>query len=327
MMTAVEAQARAISSRASAYETVSMPAPPHSSGTATPIRPSSPSRAISSLGKRCSLSIAAARGAISLLARSRAVSRSRVCSGVSSRSTISIIIDAPALQGGWGAMRLRPGLVASSRVWWRGRPGRISCRRARPRASRGCPRRSRSGWRSGRRRCCPPAACARCGAAGRWSGSRASPSARRSCLASLPLRGPLFTTATVGASVLISTGLLLWSRPWWLIWNTSIGPPTRFFGQTSAPSVFQVRSPPSKNRNGPKLTRRDDAVAVVAAVRDPWAWCSLHRAALALLPLALTNFSFMPRNCSVSLAAPGACFSGSVSPGLMRTRLSTLAAW
>ncbi len=88
MMTAVEAQARAISSRATTYETVSMPAPPQLSGTATPISPSSPSRAINSLGKRCSLSIAAARGAISLLARSRAVSRSRACSGVSSRSTI-----------------------------------------------------------------------------------------------------------------------------------------------------------------------------------------------------------------------------------------------
>src|SRR5690349_23467526 len=74
-------------------------------------------------------------------------------------------------------------------------------------------------------------------------------------LGSLPLRGPLLTTATVGASVLISTGLLLWSRPWWLIWNTSIGAPTRLVGQTSAASVFQVRSPPSKKRNGPKVTR------------------------------------------------------------------------
>src|SRR5215213_4573835 len=70
-----------------------------------------------------------------------------------------------------------------------------------------------------------------------------------------PLRGPLFTTATVGARVLTSTGLLLWSRPWWLIWNTSTGAPTRFFGHTSAASVFQVRSPPSKNRNGPKVIR------------------------------------------------------------------------
>src|SRR5687768_12746452 len=44
-----------------------------------------------SAGYLCSRSMAAARGAISLLARSRAVSRRRVCSGERERSTTSVV--------------------------------------------------------------------------------------------------------------------------------------------------------------------------------------------------------------------------------------------
>jgi len=50
MMTAVEAQARAISSSTSTYDTQSMPAPPYCSGTAMPRKPSSPILATSSFG-------------------------------------------------------------------------------------------------------------------------------------------------------------------------------------------------------------------------------------------------------------------------------------
>ena len=54
------------------YERKSAPAPPYSSGTQTPISPSSPSFAKSSAGKRCSRSQAAACGTISASATSRA---------------------------------------------------------------------------------------------------------------------------------------------------------------------------------------------------------------------------------------------------------------
>src|SRR5437773_37894 len=46
-----------------AYESVSAPAPPYSSGTVMPIKPSSASWAMSSYGKRCSRSSSAAMGA------------------------------------------------------------------------------------------------------------------------------------------------------------------------------------------------------------------------------------------------------------------------
>ena len=62
MMTPVEAQARAISSSASAYESVSMPAPPHCSGTAMPSSPSSPRRAKILRGNWCLRSIVGGAG-------------------------------------------------------------------------------------------------------------------------------------------------------------------------------------------------------------------------------------------------------------------------
>src|SRR5687767_7836159 len=52
-----------------------MPAPPHSSGMATPMRPRSASLATISLGNRWFRSISAALGRTSLVAKSRAVSR------------------------------------------------------------------------------------------------------------------------------------------------------------------------------------------------------------------------------------------------------------
>src|SRR5271154_531729 len=64
--------------------------------------------------------------------------------------------------------------------------------------------------------------------------------------AAVPLTGPLFMTETVGARLWMKTGVLLQLRPWWSTWQT------RFTGVTTLPSMFQVRSPPSQKRNGPK---------------------------------------------------------------------------
>src|SRR5262245_32771735 len=68
------------------YETKSAPAPPYSSGTQTPIRPSAPSFGMSSDGKRCSRSHSAACGSISACANSRATAWISRCSCVSSKS-------------------------------------------------------------------------------------------------------------------------------------------------------------------------------------------------------------------------------------------------
>src|SRR6185436_18470702 len=61
-----------------------------------------------------------------------------------------------------------------------------------------------------------------------------------------PFLGPLLNTATLGWSARTSTGLLLRSRPWWVDWKTSTSGST-VVGQASFSSMFQVRSPPSKN--------------------------------------------------------------------------------
>src|SRR5213078_3695291 len=77
----------------------------------------------------------------------------------------------------------------------------------------------------------------------------------------------------------ISSGLLLWSRPWWSTWKTSTVP-TRLTGQTSSPSVFHVKSPPSKNLNAPnwrelfsggETLERDPGSAVWLPQRNPFA--------------------------------------------------------
>ena len=60
---ATDESIRVSSSTAIAYESVSAPAPPYSSGIGMPISPSSASSATSSYGKRCSRSSSAATGA------------------------------------------------------------------------------------------------------------------------------------------------------------------------------------------------------------------------------------------------------------------------
>ena len=64
-----------------------MSVPPYSSGTVMPCRPRSPSFFHRSTGKRLSLSMRAARGAISFDAKSRIVSR--ICAMSSPRSKAS----------------------------------------------------------------------------------------------------------------------------------------------------------------------------------------------------------------------------------------------
>src|SRR5215210_9241668 len=70
-----------------------------------------------------------------------------------------------------------------------------------------------------------------------------------------PLRGPLFMIATVGAMVRTRVGWFELSMPWWVTWNTSIGP-IMSVGQTSRFSTFQVKSPQSRKSNLPKRNRR-----------------------------------------------------------------------
>ncbi len=71
-VTPTPASPRESSSSTRMYERKSAPAPPYSSGTQTPIRPSAPSFEKSSAGNRCSRSQAAASGTISASATSRA---------------------------------------------------------------------------------------------------------------------------------------------------------------------------------------------------------------------------------------------------------------
>ena len=89
-VTPTPASARESSSSTRTYETKSAPAPPSSSGTQTPIRPSSPSFAKSSRGKRCSRSQSAACGAISVSATSRASAWISRCSSVREKSTAAV---------------------------------------------------------------------------------------------------------------------------------------------------------------------------------------------------------------------------------------------
>src|ERR1041384_6153972 len=88
MMTPVDAHARETSSIASAYDTLSRPAPPFCSGTAMPSSPSWAMRWTSSVGWRCSRSISAALGNTSLVANSRAMRIAAVCSSVGENSTV-----------------------------------------------------------------------------------------------------------------------------------------------------------------------------------------------------------------------------------------------
>ena len=84
---ATDESIRVSSSTAIAYESVSAPAPPYSSGTGIPISPSAASSATRSYGNRCSLSSSAATGATRSSANERTVPRTSSCSGPS--STIS----------------------------------------------------------------------------------------------------------------------------------------------------------------------------------------------------------------------------------------------
>src|SRR3990172_97332 len=90
-----------------------MPAPPHASGTATPRKPSSASRATSSAGKRCSSSFFAACGRISLRASSRAVFWMRSCSSLSRKSMAALSpleLGAALLEEGLHALLLVGGV-------------------------------------------------------------------------------------------------------------------------------------------------------------------------------------------------------------------------
>ena len=85
-VTPTPASARDSSSSTRMYETKSAPAPPSSSGTHTPSRPSSPSFVNSGLGKVWSRSHEAACGTISASATSRASAWIARCSGVGEKS-------------------------------------------------------------------------------------------------------------------------------------------------------------------------------------------------------------------------------------------------
>src|SRR2546426_5065489 len=84
MMTACDAHALAISSRATTYDTAPAPLPPHCSGITMPMRPSSPMPLTVSCGKRASRSMSAAIGLIWESANSRTVAWIICCSLVKS---------------------------------------------------------------------------------------------------------------------------------------------------------------------------------------------------------------------------------------------------
>src|SRR2546425_182819 len=84
MMTACDAHALAISSRATTYDTAPAPLPPHCSGITMPMRPSSPVPLTVSCGKRASRSMSAAIGLIWESANSRTVAWIICCSSVKS---------------------------------------------------------------------------------------------------------------------------------------------------------------------------------------------------------------------------------------------------
>ena len=80
-VTPTPASARDSCSSTRMYDRKSAPAPPYSSGTHTPISPTSASLEKTSCGKRCSRSQSAAWGAISASASSRASAWISCCSG------------------------------------------------------------------------------------------------------------------------------------------------------------------------------------------------------------------------------------------------------
>src|SRR4030095_16184485 len=94
MTTAWLAHARAISARATTCATAPAPLPPHRSGIAMPMSPSSPMRLTVSCGKRQSRSISAAMGRIWEAANSRPVASIICCSSVnSSRMSFGLFLQ------------------------------------------------------------------------------------------------------------------------------------------------------------------------------------------------------------------------------------------
>ena len=86
-VTATDESIRVSSSIAIAYESVSVPPPPYSSGIVIPMSPSSASSATSSYGNRFSRSSSSATGATRSTANRRTVSRRSSCSGERSKFT------------------------------------------------------------------------------------------------------------------------------------------------------------------------------------------------------------------------------------------------
>src|SRR5882724_4206387 len=85
-----------------------MPAPPHSDGTATPPRPSSKAFFTASAGYLCSRSQRLALGVSSLAAKSRQVSRSSLCSSLSSISMVRISRGRKSGERAYTHLRRRP---------------------------------------------------------------------------------------------------------------------------------------------------------------------------------------------------------------------------
>src|SRR5438552_14229786 len=94
-------------------------------------------------------------------------------------------------------------------------------------------------------------------------------------------------------------------------------------GQTSSPSVFQVKSPPSKNLNGPNCSSR----TTLFLLSEPSVGLVFDSEQSGLGPAesaAGTKSCFAARQVSMGLAEPSVCFSGICSPGLLTTRLFAL---
>src|SRR6266550_8781318 len=94
-------------------------------------------------------------------------------------------------------------------------------------------------------------------------------------------------------------------------------------GQTSSLSVFQVKSPPSKNLNEPSCSSRTtlfllSEVSAGLVVESEQSGLGLGESAAGM------NRCFAARHCKASLAAPSVCLSAIASPGLITTRLSVL---
>ena len=102
-VTPTPASARESSSSTRMYERKSAPAPPYSSGTQAPIRPSSASFAKSSRGKRCSRSHSEACGSISASANSRVSAWISRCSARQLEVHRRLIAQRAARRGGAGS--------------------------------------------------------------------------------------------------------------------------------------------------------------------------------------------------------------------------------